>query len=106
MIKGGPSLLGAYRGPVLLERLSIDSLIALEGCAITLHRCGAGSEGSMVKGTCPTIREGASYTTSEVMLTSGRMVSWDRGWNSEGMQAWGATKGGCICIKRSARTGR
>ncbi len=106
MIKGGASLFGAYRGPVLLERLSIDPLIALEDCAITLHRRGAGYEGSTVKGTCPTSREGASYTTSEVVLTSGRMVSWDRGWNSEGMQARGATKGGYSFIERSARTAR
>ncbi len=40
------------------------------------------------------------YTTSEVVLSSDRMVSWDRGWDAEGKQAWGAEKGGYVFIKR------
>lgn len=106
MIKGGASLFGAYREPVLLEHLSMDSLVALEGCDITLHHRGAVYEGATAKGSCPSTRQGASYTTSEVVLAPGRMVSWDRGWDSEGVQAWGATKGGYIFIKRTALTGR
>jgi hypothetical protein len=29
------------------------------------------------------------------------MVSWDQGWNGEGKQVWGATKGGYIFVKQN-----
>jgi hypothetical protein len=99
-IKGGAALFGAYKDPVKLATLSPDSLVALEGCDITLQQRGQGYAGSTVEGRCPSTREGAAFTTSEVMLYPDRMVSWDRGWDTRGEQVWGATKGGYIFIKR------
>ena len=101
-IKGGASFFGAYKDPVKLATLSPDSLVALEGCDITLHRRGNTYVGSTEEGRCPSTREGASYTTSEVVLGADRMVSWDRGWDANGAQVWGATKGGYIFVKRTA----
>ena len=100
-IKGGASFFGAYKDPVKLATLSPDSLVALEGCDITLHRRGNTYVGSTEQGRCPSTREGASYTTSEVVLGADRMVSWDRGWDATGAQVWGATKGGYIFVKRT-----
>ena len=99
-IKGGESLYGAFADPVRLERLNPDSLERLEGCAITLHRRGNTYTGSTHDRDCPSKRGKAVYTTSEVVLSSDHMVSWDRGWDAEGQQAWGAEKGGYIFIKR------
>lgn len=99
-IKGGESLYGAFADPAKLERLNPDSLERLEGCAITLHRRGNTYTGSTHDRDCPSKRGKAVYTTSEVVLSSDRMVSWDRGWDAEGQQAWGAEKGGYIFIKR------
>ncbi|HOY29312.1 MAG TPA: chromophore lyase CpcT/CpeT [Flavobacteriales bacterium] len=99
-IKSGESLYGAFADPAKLERLNPDSLERLEGCAITLHRRGNTYTGSTHDRDCPSKRGKAVYTTSEVVLSSDRMVSWDRGWDAEGQQAWGAEKGGYIFIKR------
>jgi CpeT protein len=99
-IKGGEALFGAYADPGKLERLNPDSLERLEGCAITLHRRGNTYTGSTHDRDCPSKRGKAVYTTSEVVLSADRMVSWDRGWDAEGQQAWGAEKGGYVFIKR------
>ena len=99
-IKGGELLYGAFADPVRLERLNPDSLERLDGCAITLHRKGNTYTGSTHDRDCPSKRGKAVYTTSEVVLSSDRMVSWDRGWDAEGKQAWGAEKGGYVFIKR------
>ena len=99
-IKGGASFFGAYKDPVKLAALSSDSLVGLEGCDITLQRRGNSYVGSTVEGRCPSTREGAMYTTSEVTLYPDRMVSWDRGWDAKGKQVWGAVKGGYVFIKR------
>ncbi len=101
-IKSGAAFFGAYKDPVKLAKLSPDSLVALEGCDITLHRRGNTYVGSTEQGRCPSTREGASYTTSEVVLGADRMVSWDRGWDATGAQVWGATQGGYIFVKRTA----
>ena len=93
-------LYGAFADPVRLERLNPDSLERLDGCAITLHRKGNTYTGSTHDRDCPSKRGKAVYTTSEVVLNSDRMVSWDRGWDAEGKQAWGAEKGGYVFIKR------
>lgn len=99
-IKGGAAWYGAYADLVKLEQLPKDSLEALDGCDITLVRRGAVYEGSTRGHECPSTRNNASYTTSEVVLRRDRMVSWDRGWNAAGEQVWGAGKGGYIFIKR------
>jgi len=99
-IKGGAAYYGGYKDVMRLAPLSPDSLVALEGCDITLHLRANCYGGSTVEGRCPSTREGATFTTSEVMLHPDRMVSWDRGWDSKGTQVWGATKGGYIFLKR------
>ena len=99
-IKGGEASYGAYADAMKLDLLRADSLEALEGCDITLHRRGATYEGSTKDRDCPSKRGKAVYTTSEVVLSNDRMVSWDRGWDAEGKQAWGAEKGGYVFVKR------
>ena len=83
-----------------LDLLRADSLEALDGCDITLDRRGTTYVGSTKDRDCPSKRGKAVYTTSEVVLSNDRMVSWDRGWDAEGKQAWGAEKGGYIFLKR------
>jgi len=100
-IKGGATFFGAYKDLVKLATLSPDSLVALEGCDITLRRRGDTYVGSTEEGRCPSTREGASYTTSEVVLSADRMVSWDRGWDADGRQVWGAERGGYVFLKRT-----
>ena len=42
---------------------------------------------------------GASYASSIVTLTPKYLLSWDRGYNKEGEQVWGAEKGGYMFRK-------
>jgi hypothetical protein len=77
-------------------QLTPDSLKVLEGCEVHLtYDADTGTfEGSTGDKTCPSTRSGATYTTSKVSLSQKGMVSWDQGWNDQGVQVWGAEKGG------------
>lgn len=99
-LRGGEAWYGAYADPMRLATLSADSLDVLEGCAITLHRRGDRYVGSTNGRDCTNAWGRATYATSEVVLSEGRMESWDRGWNDAGEQVWGAEKGGYIFLKR------
>ena len=43
---------------------------------------------------CASKLRGASYATSEVKISDSYLYSWDRGFDKEGKQVWGAQKGG------------
>lgn len=89
--------------PELVSTLPFDSLVAKPGCEVNLawdntKKCFTGSTG---RTSCPSDLRGASYATSDVELYPDRMVSWDRGFNKEGQQVWGAEKGGYIFMKKN-----
>ncbi len=99
-IRHGERYFGAYKDFMLLAQLHPDSIDVMEGCAITLHRRGSVYSGSTQGRDCPNSRNGAVYATSEVTLRSDRMISWDRGYNADGVQVWGATQGGYVFLKQ------
>jgi hypothetical protein len=88
---------GAWSGETPLAEISPDSLMEREGCAITLHPEG---DSVFVGGTrdksCASTLRGARYATSEVRLTRFQLYSWDRGFDSTGVQVWGAENGGYV----------
>jgi hypothetical protein len=91
---------GAWRSPELLDRLTPDSLIQREGCAIVLRPRGDTLfVGSTVEDRCRSDHRGAAYTTSEVRIGENYLYSWDRGWDSTGAQVWGAETGGYMFRK-------
>ena len=49
--------------------------------------------------SCPSILYGANYTTSEVEIFNDKIISWDRGFDINNNQVWGATNGGYIFNK-------
>lgn len=80
-----------------IERLTPDSLSLREGCSVFLQRKKCNRfKGKTAEGTCPSDLRNAAYATSEVKLDRKKMCSWDRGYNHEGKQVWGATKGAYI----------
>jgi hypothetical protein len=92
---------GAWNNPVLLKSLNFDSLQARQGCAIFLHKMAGGNfTGSTPGKECLSSLRGATYATSEVLIEKYRMVSWDRGWNQDDVQVWGAVKGGYQFVKQ------
>lgn len=50
---------------------------------------------------CPSSLYGASFATSEVRLDRDRLRSWDRGFDANSVQVWGATQGGYEFVRRT-----
>ena len=92
--------IGAHKNPQLLDSLNKDSLEVLPGCALKLQYKDGNFKGSTVEGACKNAWGKASYATSEVSVSEGQMISWDRGWNDKKEQVWGAENGGYIFIKQ------
>ena len=93
---------GKTGSDAVFNAITPDSLKVLEGCEVTLifNRELMQFEGATADKTCPSTRSGATYTTSRVVIGSQGMNSWDQGWNDEGTQVWGATKGGYSFLKQ------
>ena len=83
-----------------LRDLTPDDLIPREGCAVYLRREECGEYvGSTIGQGCASTLSGAAYATSEVMVGPGRIESWDRGFDAEGKQVWGAEKGAYVFLR-------
>ncbi len=86
---------GTGRPRPAIEQLSPESLTPREGCTVVLRRDAASSfVGGTVGAGCPSDRSGATYATSVISITPAGIDSWDRGFNAQGGQVWGATMGG------------
>jgi hypothetical protein len=79
-------------------------LVPKAGCAVRLKRAdGQTWTGGTDGHGCPSSREGAAYTTSEVTLTATELRSWDRGFDAKGKQVWGSTAGPYIFVKETGK---
>ncbi len=88
---------GLWAYPDPLADLTPDSLILRDGCSIVLKKIDDQAFAGGTIGTgCESTRAGAAYVTSEVRVTAGALYSWDRGFDAEGNQVWGAEHGGYI----------
>mgnify|MGYP003415299802 FL=1 len=98
---------GGWNDASKLSNLTFDKLILRDGCSITLkyeHELVGDINinrfvGSTGATSCPSSLRGASYATSEVVITDEQLLSWDRGWDVNGKQVWGAETGGYIFVK-------
>lgn len=94
---------GAGRDPTKLATLDPATLVAREGCAIELEHVDASTWRGSTRGQgCASNLSNASYATSEVVVTSALLKSWDRGFDAEGRQVWGATAGPYEFVKEVA----
>ena len=92
---------GAWRDPSLLRDLKISELQKLEGCEVNLKKVGENHYlGSTNEKSCPSVLYGASYATSEVEILNDKIISWDRGFDNNDNQIWGATNGGYVFKKK------
>ncbi|MCB0727854.1 MAG: chromophore lyase CpcT/CpeT [Ignavibacteriae bacterium] len=91
---------GAWKEENPLSELTPDSLTLRDGCTVTLTMMEYGVyEGSTTGDNCESDLRGAKYATSEVKITEDGIISWDRGFDAEGKQVWGAKKGGYIFLR-------
>jgi len=93
--------IGAHEDPSRLSVISPADLIEREGCAVYLRRDKSGVyRGQTKKDKCKSTLRGATYATSRVSIAPGNFVqSWDRGFDAEGKQVWGAEEGGYMFLK-------
>jgi hypothetical protein len=91
---------GAWKKERSLPEISRDSLELRTGCTTILRRSSASafSGGTQGRG-CESNLRGASYATSQVVIQRDKLISWDRGFDAEGKQVWGAEKGGYVFRK-------
>jgi len=88
---------GVWKSDNPLTQLSPDSLKKKVGCTVYLSLADDGSFTGGTRGAdCPSELRGASYATSEVRIDTEGLKTWDRGYDKDGKQVWGAEKGGYI----------
>jgi hypothetical protein len=88
---------GAWAQVSPLAKLSPNDLVERPGAVIELKADGPDRfVGSTVGDRCKSTFRGAAYATSEVEVRAKSLVSWDRGYDADGKQVWGATEGGYV----------
>lgn len=64
-----------------------------QGCRVELTLVGEAYRGGTVGQGCVSRLAGASYASSEVTVSTQTIESWDRGFDADGRQVWGAARG-------------
>ncbi|MFT4772379.1 MAG: CpeT protein [Cryomorphaceae bacterium] len=88
--------IGAWKDASQFVEVDQFDLKYQDGCAVFLDYDGFQYSGSTNAETCKSSLQGASYATSEIKVTKGVLESWERGYDAEGNQVWGAEKGAYV----------
>ena len=91
---------GDYKKVNPLAGLTVDSLTEKTGCHINLVYSDCEFVGSTGEKSCESALRGARYATSEVEISKNVLKSWDRGFDADGKQVWGAVTGPYIFKKK------
>ncbi len=93
-------LVGWWKEPKRFDSLKFFGLSSRPGCEVYIRKNKKGQFiGSTQGKDCRSVLRGASYATSEVIIDNAGIRSWDRGWNADQQQVWGAVKGPYIFKK-------
>jgi hypothetical protein len=99
-LKDEKAWIGKWATPEAYDQLTEADIELKQGCEVVLKRTGknqfAGATGDK---TCPSELRGARWANSKVTVTANTILSWDQGFDKDGKQVWGATKGGYEFIK-------
>jgi hypothetical protein len=76
-----------------LAALTEDKLERRPGCEVYLQPVAGGFRGATRGQACESTLRGARWASAEVELDAMGMSSWDRGFDGEGKQVWGAMSG-------------
>lgn len=99
-LKEEKNWIGKWATPEAYEKLTEADIELKQGCEVTLKRIGKNKfEGATGEKTCPSELRGASWANSKVTVTETQILSWDQGFDKDGKQVWGATKGGYEFVK-------
>jgi hypothetical protein len=99
-LKDEKAWIGKWATPEVYDQLTEADIELKSGCEVVLKRTGKHRfEGATGDKTCPSELRGASWANSKVTVTENTIHSWDQGFDKDGKQVWGATKGGYEFIK-------
>lgn len=88
------AFVGAWADPARFAQLTPQQLAERVGCNVWMKKNDRGEfVGSTIGTGCGSLLNGAAYATSEVVIDDKGMSTWDRGYNDQGEQVWGATEG-------------
>ena len=82
-------------------RFTRDELVERVGCTVSLHADGPVYRGSTSGRSCPTTLKGATYVTSDLVLDTFGLRSWERGFDPSGVQRWGSESGPYVFVRRT-----
>ena len=104
-LKGDPLRFASdWKKPIPLGSASLADIEERKGCAVIMTRNSAGNYvGATAERACSSDLRGASYASSIVDVSPTLLNSWDQGYNAEGKQVWGSTKGPYMFVKVSAK---
>ncbi len=91
--------IGAWKNKEIFSAMTLDSIELKDGCSIILKKDDDKFIGSTNSKNCPSDLRGASYATSEVVIDKNSLTSWDRGFDENDEQVWGAVTGPYIFNK-------
>ena len=74
--------------------LTPDMIELKEGCTVLMNNRNGIYTGGTDADKCPSDLRGASYATTKISLKENVLESWDQGFDKNGVQVWGAIKGG------------
>lgn len=99
-LKNEKDWIGKWATPDVYDQLTESDIELKQGCEVVLKREGKNKfTGATGDKTCPSELRGASWANSKVTVLENEILSWDQGFDKEGKQVWGATKGGYQFIK-------
>ena len=79
--------------------LTPDMIELKVGCTVAMKSMNGIYIGGTDADKCPSDLRGASYATTKITLKENMLESWDQGFDKNGVQVWGATKGGYIFVR-------
>ena len=91
--KNAEKFIGAWKTPESFADVTVFDLKYKEGCTVFMDYDGFQYSGRTKTGSCKSDLRGASYATSEVIILPSKLSSWDRGYDENDEQVWGAEKG-------------
>lgn len=80
--------------------LTANDITERAGCAVELEWQTDRFVGGTVGNGCASTLNGATYATSEVEMTATEVRSWDRGYDEQDQQVWGAEAGPYIFVRQ------
>lgn len=99
-IQNPKEVINAWTDKSKFDLITKEKLIDRQGCSIYLQKTKEGYfKGSTPGKECLSTLRGAAYATSEVVINKDSIISWDRGWDKDDKQVWGAVKKGYIFVK-------